>query len=85
MRLCNYCGREYTEARHKYADRCEECSRRYNKYTAYKSMQRKNFTFIIEHKLEEIRLEYIELKAKGFKVPKDISDKLTLVSYEKRT
>ena len=70
--ICPYCGKVNCIAHSKYVDRCEECGKRYHKYTCYKSQQKKNPNWKRAHKLEEIRLEYLELKRRGYKVPKDI-------------
>lgn len=70
---CRYCGKVNCIAHAKYVDRCEECGKRYHKYTSYKSQQKTRPNWKREQKLEEIRLEYKELKALGYKVPKDIA------------
>ena len=69
---CPYCGKVNCIAHSKYVDRCEECGKRYHKYASYKSQQKNNPNWKRERKLEEIRLEYKDLKRLGFKVPKDI-------------
>ena len=68
---CSYCGMKNCIAHKKYVDRCDECGKRYHRDTSYKSQQKSNPNWKREHKLEEIRLEYKELKQQGFKVPKD--------------
>lgn len=69
---CEYCGTPNCIAHKKYVDRCEDCGKRYHRYMSYKSQQKSNPNWKREHKLEEIRLEYKELKRLGCKVPRDI-------------
>lgn len=70
---CKYCGSEDSEQHAKYTDRCKTCGERYNRYTAYKSQQKKNPTVKRQVLLDNICKEYRHLKARGFKVPRDIS------------
>ena len=72
LERCEYCGLRNCQAHKKYADRCEECGKRYHRYTSYKSQQKSKPNWKREHKLEEIRLEYKDLKEQGYKVPRDI-------------
>lgn len=71
LERCPYCGLMYCVAHKKYVDRCEECGKRYHKYTSYKSQQKKRPSFKREHRLEELRYDYMQLKQAGFKVPRD--------------
>jgi len=61
------------EAHHKYTDRCVDCGKRYTKYSNYKSLQKTDFRFKRQKKLEEIMEEYMDLKQKGYKVPRDLA------------
>lgn len=72
LEKCEYCGLKNCVAHKKYVDRCEHCGKRYHKYTSYKSQQKSKPNFKREHKLEEIRYDYQQLKRAGYKVPKDI-------------
>lgn len=70
---CLFCGRLNCEAHHKYTDRCVDCGKRYTKYSNYKSLQKTDFRFKRQKKLEEIMEEYMDLKQKGYKVPRDLA------------
>lgn len=72
LEKCLYCGTRNAVAHKKYTDRCEDCGKRYHRYTSYKSQQKSKPSWKREAKLEEIRLEYKELKERGCKVPNDI-------------
>ena len=69
---CLFCGKLNCEAHSKYTDRCVDCGKRYAKYSNYKSLQKSDFRFKLQAKLEEIIEEYQELKLKGYKVPRDL-------------
>lgn len=69
---CEYCGRMNCVGHHTYTDRCEECGKRYAKYSNYKSLQRSRPTVSRGRLLDNIILEYKDLKFAGYKVPHDI-------------
>ena len=69
---CEYCGKMNCIAHNKYTDRCEECGKRYARYSNYKSLQRSRPTVKRQFLLDNIILEYRDLKFAGFKVPRDI-------------
>jgi predicted nucleic acid-binding Zn-ribbon protein len=69
---CLFCGKLNCEAHSKYTDRCVDCGKRYAKYSNYKSLQKSDFRFKRQAKLEEIIEEYQELKLRGYKVPRDL-------------
>lgn len=74
---CQFCGRINCLAHKKYTDRCEECGKRYTKYSSYKSLQNKCFTTKRARLLEKIISEYIDLRNAGYKVPRDLQIKRT--------
>lgn len=69
---CPFCGYQNCIAHKKYTDRCEECGKRYTKYSNYKSLQRSNPTLKRQRLLEKIIDEYRDLRRSGHKVPRDI-------------
>lgn len=69
---CLFCGKLNCEVHSKYTDRCVDCGKRYAKYSNYKSLQKSDFRFKRQAKLEEIIEEYQELKLRGYKVPRDL-------------
>lgn len=69
---CKFCGVRSCVAHKKYTDRCEECGKRYAKYSSYKSLQRSDYTEKRQRRLEELILDYQMLKRNGYKVPRDI-------------
>lgn len=77
LQTCNFCGKTECEAHKKYVDRCEECGKRYAKYSSYKSLQRTQFTAKRARLLEKIEAEYIDLRNSGYKVPRDLQIKRT--------
>jgi transposase-like protein len=70
---CPFCGLPNCIAHKKYTDRCEECGKRYTKYSNYKSLQRSNPTFKRQLLLDKIIDEYKDLKHSGYRVPRDIT------------
>ena len=69
---CMFCGKLNCEAHSKYIDRCVDCGKRYAKYSNYKSLQKTDFKFKRQVKLEQLIDEYMKLKEKGYKVPRDL-------------
>lgn len=69
---CEYCGRFNVIAHKRYTNMCEDCGKRYHKYSSYKSQQRTNPTTKRDILLADLVEEYKALKARGYKVPKDI-------------
>ena len=69
---CEYCGRQNCIAHAKYTDRCVECGRRYAKYSSYKSLQRSQPTAKLARLIENLVVEYIDLRNAGHKVPRDL-------------
>ena len=69
---CPFCGMTNCEAHKKYSDRCVDCGKRYTKYSNYKSLQKSDFKFKRQAKLEEIIRDYQILKQAGYKVPRDL-------------
>lgn len=74
---CPFCGCQDCIAHKKYTDRCEECGKRYTKYSSYKSLQNKQFTVKRARLLEKIVAEYLDLRDAGYKVPRDLQMKRT--------
>lgn len=70
---CPFCGITNCVAHSKYTDRCVDCGKRYTKYSNYKSLQKSDFKFKRQAKLEEIIMEYQILKQAGYKVPRDLA------------
>lgn len=65
---CPYCGAKNAPARGGHLERCSDCTDRYLRYAKLKKAQ--PLTDI--KALNEVIAEYQELRAKGFRVPKDI-------------
>lgn len=68
---CWYCGKSNARTGASYPDRCDECAKRYNRYTTYKTKQKELFSEKREKMLEEIREYYRLQKRRGYKVPRD--------------
>lgn len=73
---CGGCGAVNCIAHSKYVAKCEDCGKLYNRYTNYKSLQKKSFSYKRERLLEQIRLQYKEYHQLGYEVPKDIYDEI---------
>lgn len=69
---CEFCGYLNCIAHKKYVDRCEECGKRYARYSSYKSLQRSDPTAKRQRLLDKIIDEYKDLRFSGHKVPRDI-------------
>lgn len=67
---CEFCGKPDCISHKKYLDRCEECGKRYTKYSNYKSMQRSAPTPARQRLLDDIVDEYKTLRRLGYKVPR---------------
>lgn len=74
---CEFCGLTDCTPHKKYTDRCDECGRRYTKYSSYKSQQRVKFSAKRAKLLAHIEAEYIDLRNAGHKVPRDLQIKRT--------
>lgn len=70
---CPFCGDINCIAHKKYTDRCEECGKRYTKYSNYKSLQRSAPTIKRQRLLDKIIDEYRDLRNAGYNVPRDIT------------
>lgn len=71
---CNFCGKMNCIAHTKYVDRCEECGKRYAKYSNYRCLQKTKPTDKRQKKLDDIVEEYRFLQRRGYKVPKTIEE-----------
>ena len=74
---CEFCGRVDCIAHKKYTDRCEECGKRYAKYSSYRSLQRKEYSGKRAALLVKLEAEYIDLRNAGYKVPRDLQKQRT--------
>ena len=72
LTVCRFCGVSNCLAHKKYTDRCDECGRRYTKYSNYKSLQRSNPTSARQVLLDRLIDDYKVLKQAGYRVPRDI-------------
>jgi hypothetical protein len=72
---CEFCGKMNCIAHTKYVDRCEECGKRYAKYSSYKSLQKSSPTDKRARLLDKIVDEYSDLRRLGYKVPRDLQEK----------
>lgn len=70
--MCEFCGVSNCLAHKKYTDRCEECGKRYTRYSNYKSLQRSNPTSARQVLLDRLVDDYRIFKQAGYKVPRDI-------------
>lgn len=77
LQKCEYCGSVDCNAHKKYVDRCEECGKRYTKYSSYKSLQKKSFNAKRAKLITKLETEYIDLRNAGYKVPRDLQIKRT--------
>jgi len=69
---CPFCGATNAIGSKKYPDRCEDCGKRYHRYTSYKSQQKRSYNAKREQAIQDLVDFYYAKKRQGYKVPKDI-------------